>query len=140
MADPYDILRVRRDATPEELKSAYRRLADKWHPDKNRTTGAAEQFQAVKAAYDLLCDPQKRAAYDRQRRGDQDSQRQQRRGEDRQPPRASEPPAGRGGRLIDDPLVQQAGERVANELVDVGVEVVRAGGARFINWIRGRER
>ena len=136
MADPYDTLRVRRDATAEELKSAFRRLADKWHPDKNHAPEAAERFQAVKAAYDLLCDPQKRAAYDRQRRGDE--RQQQRRGEDRPPPRTSAPPGGRGGRLIDDPLVQRAGERVANELVDVGVEAVRAGGARFINWIRGR--
>ena len=122
LGDPYDILRVRRDANAEEMKSAYRRLATKYHPDKDKTPGAAERFAQIKAAFDLLSDPDKRAAYDRQQQ--------------RQQPPASEPP--RGGRLIDDPLVQRAGERVANELVDVGVEAVRAGGARVIKWIRGR--
>lgn len=59
--NPYDILGVDRSATPEEIKSAYRRLASKHHPDRG---GDTKTFQEIQAAYDTLTDPQKRQAFD----------------------------------------------------------------------------
>jgi DnaJ-class molecular chaperone len=64
--DPYEILGVGRDASPEKIRSAYRRLARKLHPDLNPGDKAAEErFKRVSAAYDLLGDPEKRARFDR---------------------------------------------------------------------------
>ncbi|NWR38859.1 DJC21 protein, partial [Tachuris rubrigastra] len=65
----YEVLGMRRDATEEELKRAYRRLALRWHPDKNLENAeeAAEQFKLIQAAYDVLSDPQERAWYDNHR-------------------------------------------------------------------------
>ncbi|XP_053910597.1 dnaJ homolog subfamily C member 21 isoform X2 [Cuculus canorus] len=62
----YEVLGVKRDASDEELKRAYRRLALRWHPDKNLENAeeAAEQFKLIQAAYDVLSDPQERAWYD----------------------------------------------------------------------------
>ena len=61
----YDTLGVSRDADAATLKKAYRRLAMKHHPDKNKgDTEAAERFQHISAAYDVLADPKKRAVYD----------------------------------------------------------------------------
>ncbi|KAM7320755.1 dnaJ homolog subfamily C member 21 [Alexandromys fortis] len=65
----YEALGVRRDASEEELKKAYRKLALRWHPDKNldNAAEAAEQFKLIQAAYDVLSDPQERAWYDNHR-------------------------------------------------------------------------
>ena len=64
--DPYSVLGVPPGSGPAELKSAYRRLAMRWHPDRNPGDGDAEaRFKAISEAYDCLKDPQKRAAYDR---------------------------------------------------------------------------
>uniref|UniRef100_A0A8C4RLE6 DnaJ homolog subfamily C member 21 n=1 Tax=Erpetoichthys calabaricus TaxID=27687 RepID=A0A8C4RLE6_ERPCA len=65
----YEILGVKRDVTDEELKKAYRKLALKWHPDKNLDNAeeAAEQFKLIQAAYDVLSDPQEKAWYDNHR-------------------------------------------------------------------------
>ena len=64
--DFYELLEVTRDADDGTLKSAYRKLAIKYHPDKNPGDAEAEaRFKAVGHAYDILKDPQKRAAYDR---------------------------------------------------------------------------
>jgi DnaJ-class molecular chaperone len=64
--DPYAILGVKRDASPEQIQKAYRKLARKLHPDLNPgNTEAEEQFKNVSRAYDLLNDPEKRARFDR---------------------------------------------------------------------------
>ena len=64
--DYYTTLEVARDADVTVLKSAYRKLAMKYHPDRNPgDAGAEAKFKAVSEAYDCLKDPQKRAAYDR---------------------------------------------------------------------------
>ena len=64
--DFYELLGVSRDADGAVLKSAYRKLAMKWHPDRNPGDAEAEaRFKAISVAYDCLKDPQKRAAYDR---------------------------------------------------------------------------
>ena len=64
--DYYEVLGVGRDATPEQLKKAYRKLAVQFHPDKNPGDASAEEkFKELGEAYDVLFDEQKRAAYDR---------------------------------------------------------------------------
>src|SRR6266700_2203969 len=63
--DYYDILGVKRDADEEEIKKAYRKLAVKFHPDKNPGDKTAEEsFKELGEAYEVLNDSQKRAAYD----------------------------------------------------------------------------
>ncbi|MBN8483398.1 MAG: molecular chaperone DnaJ [Sphingomonadales bacterium] len=65
-ADYYELLEVSRTADDATIKSSYRKLAMRWHPDKNPGDADAEaRFKAISEAYDCLKDPQKRAAYDR---------------------------------------------------------------------------
>lgn len=65
-ADYYELLEVERGADEATLKSAYRKLAMRWHPDKNPGDAEAEaKFKSISTAYACLSDPQKRAAYDR---------------------------------------------------------------------------
>jgi len=62
--DYYQVLGVSRDASQEEIKRAYRKLARKYHPDVNQESGAEDQFKELGEAYEVLKDPEKRAAYD----------------------------------------------------------------------------
>lgn len=64
-ADYYEVLGVPRDATGEQIKKAYRRLAMKYHPDVADTPDAAEKFKEIGEAYEVLHDTNKRAMYDR---------------------------------------------------------------------------
>ncbi len=63
--DPYEILNLSPDVTPEEIKNAYRRVARRLHPDTNHHAGAETQFQEITQAYELLIDPDKRRSYDK---------------------------------------------------------------------------
>jgi molecular chaperone DnaJ len=63
--DYYEILGVPRNASPDDLKAAFRRLARQYHPDVNKASDAEEQFKEINEAYAVLSDDQKRAAYDR---------------------------------------------------------------------------
>ena len=64
MADYYDLLGVSRDADPETLKRAYRRMARQYHPDVNKDPGAEDKFKEIGRAYGVLSDPQTRSRYD----------------------------------------------------------------------------
>lgn len=62
--DYYDVLDVSKDASKEEIKKAYRKLARKYHPDVSEEDNASEKFKEAKEAYETLSDQQKRAQYD----------------------------------------------------------------------------
>src|SRR5256886_13674846 len=62
--DYYVLLGVSRQATDEQIRSAYRKLARQYHPDVNSAADAAERFKAVTEAYEVLTDPQRRQRYD----------------------------------------------------------------------------
>jgi molecular chaperone DnaJ len=63
--DYYEVLGVPRNASSEDLKSAFRRLARQYHPDVNKEPDAEERFKEINEAYAVLSDPDRRAAYDR---------------------------------------------------------------------------
>lgn len=62
--DYYEILEIKRDATPSDIKKAYHKLALKWHPDKNKDPNAVEKFKLISEAYDTLSTPEKKSIYD----------------------------------------------------------------------------
>ena len=62
--DYYQVLGVARDASAEDIKKEYRKLARKYHPDVSKEKDAAERMKEVNEAYAVLSDPEKRAAYD----------------------------------------------------------------------------
>ncbi len=111
--DPYKVLGVKRDATPEAIKAAYRKLARQHHPDLNPGKPEAEaKFKAAAAANDLLSDPERRARFDR---GEIDAE-----GQERAPPGFN---AGGGGgsyrRYAEEPFGARYG--AAPEGVDPGM-------------------
>jgi molecular chaperone DnaJ len=64
--DPYEVLGLERGASADEVKSAFRRLAQRFHPDKNPgDEGAQQRFKEINAAYQILSDPEKRSMFDR---------------------------------------------------------------------------
>ena len=63
--DYYDVLGIDRNASDEDIKKAYRKLAFQFHPDRNHDIGAEEKFKEINEAYEVLSSPDKRAAYDR---------------------------------------------------------------------------
>lgn len=63
--DYYEVLGINRDSSDEDIKKAFRKLAFQYHPDHNHEDGAADKFKEVNEAYQVLCDPEKRATYDR---------------------------------------------------------------------------
>lgn len=64
MKDFYEILGVSKTATDAEIKTAYRKQALQWHPDRNKTPEAADKFKQINKAYEVLADPNKRKMYD----------------------------------------------------------------------------
>ena len=62
--DFYDVLGVGRDASADDIQSAYRKLARTYHPDVNKDPGAEDRFKEVSEAYDVLSDPELRRRYD----------------------------------------------------------------------------
>ena len=62
--DYYKILEVSKDASAEQIKKEYRKLARKYHPDVNKEPDAEKKFKDVAEAYEVLKDPEKRKAYD----------------------------------------------------------------------------
>ncbi|TNM85402.1 hypothetical protein fugu_007673 [Takifugu bimaculatus] len=63
--DYYDILGLKKGASDEDIKKAYRKQALRYHPDKNKSPGAEEKFKEIAEAYDVLSDPKKKDIYDR---------------------------------------------------------------------------
>jgi len=63
--DYYAVLGLDRNASPEDIKRAFRRLAMQYHPDRHKEPGAEDRFKEINQAYEVLSDPDKRAAYDR---------------------------------------------------------------------------
>ena len=64
--DYYKVLGIQRSASSDEIKKAYRKLALKWHPDKNpdNPEEAQSKFQEINAAFEILSDPEKKKTYD----------------------------------------------------------------------------
>lgn len=64
MKDPYSTLGVSKTATDQEIKTAYRKLALEFHPDRNKSPGASEKFKEVTQAYEIVSNPEKRKTFD----------------------------------------------------------------------------
>ena len=64
MTDYYETLGVAKNAGKDDIRKAYKKLAQKWHPDRNHEKGAEDKFKEIKRAYEILHDPEKRNEYD----------------------------------------------------------------------------
>lgn len=64
--DPYKILGVERDATPEDIKASYRKMLLTYHPDKSKASNAREMTESISRAFETLSDPKRREVCDRQ--------------------------------------------------------------------------
>ena len=62
--DYYEILEIQKNASKDEIKNTYRKLALKYHPDRNKSPGAEEKFKEISEAYAVLSDDEKRKRYD----------------------------------------------------------------------------
>jgi len=93
--DYYSVMGVDKNATPQDIKSAHRKLARKYHPDVSKEKDAEDRFKALAEAYDVLKDPEKRAAYD-------NAALNQHAGQEFRPPPGWEPRQGRPGETGDD--------------------------------------
>jgi len=72
--DLYEELETPRESTPEEIKKAYKKLAMRWHPDKNHNDpSSTEKFQRISHAYSILSDPKKKSYYDKYGKVDEDN-------------------------------------------------------------------
>lgn len=126
--DPYKILGIKKDASQDEIRKAYRRLAKKLHPDLNPgNKKAEEQFKDVSAAYDLLGDANKRARFDR---GEIDAA-----GAERPQQRYYRDFAERGG----SPYRDDTGFADFTASDDILSEIFGAGGGRFNMRMRGTD-
>src|SRR6202030_3232682 len=65
MRNPYDVLGLAKTASAAEIKSAFRKLAKKYHPDQSKEPKAKDRFAEIGSAYEILGDEKKRAAFDR---------------------------------------------------------------------------
>ena len=65
MKDFYKILEINKSSTENEIKKAYKKLAFKYHPDKNKSPDAESKFRDISEAYDILMDADKRRMYDK---------------------------------------------------------------------------
>ncbi|MGO4272878.1 DnaJ domain-containing protein, partial [Paenibacillus sp. TAF58] len=63
--DYYEVLGLGKDASQDDIKKAYRKMARQYHPDVNKAADAEDKFKEAKDAYDVLSDDQKKAQYDR---------------------------------------------------------------------------
>ena len=63
--DYYDILGIKKGASEDDIKKAYRKQALRFHPDKNKAPNAEDKFKEIAEAYDVLSDPKKKDIYDR---------------------------------------------------------------------------
>ena len=74
-ATHYEVLGISRDASEDDIRSVFRRLALVYHPDRDTSPGATQRFQRINAAYQVLVEPETRASYDREIRGRRGSRR-----------------------------------------------------------------
>lgn len=71
--NPYEVLGIPPNATPQQVKAAYRKLSRRWHPDQNPGKDTSAKFNEVNAAYRLLSDPERRERFDRTGVADEDA-------------------------------------------------------------------